>query len=69
MSDHIDELIELLRSVGATMTLYGKPVTADEVRAHATANVVERFVDRACGKCGHDPSAKVTRRLVRRGLP
>lgn len=37
-----DELFELLASVGATPTLYGKPTTAAEVKAYA----IDVFIDR-----------------------
>lgn len=41
--DPFAQLCELLREAGATMTLYGKPVTEAEVRAYAAGRVDERL--------------------------
>jgi len=41
----VDELFELLEQIGATPTLYGKPVTLRELRTFAWAS----FVDRCAG--------------------
>jgi hypothetical protein len=40
-----DELFALLESIGATPTLYGKPVTVHELKSFAYASVVERYTD------------------------
>ena len=39
-NDALGELCDILQSIGATITLYGKPVTEPELRAH-----VEGLVD------------------------
>jgi len=39
MSDHIDELCELVKSAGGTMRLYGRPVSAVELRGAMNARV------------------------------
>lgn len=44
VSDHLAELCELLRSVGATLTFYGKPVTEAELREQVTERVEGRIV-------------------------
>ena len=44
MKDAISELMEVLKSVGATMTLYGKPVTEEALRDHVEQNV-DAFLD------------------------
>ncbi len=43
MADHLAELMELLRSVGATVTLHGKSVTEDELRGYVNGRVDERL--------------------------
>lgn len=43
--DLVDELCTLVREAGLTMTLHGVPVTADELKAHATENVEKRIAD------------------------
>lgn len=45
MTSAIDELVDLVESVGGTVTLYGKPVTARELKTFAWAGFVERFAD------------------------
>jgi hypothetical protein len=40
-----DELFALLEQIGATPTLYGKPVTVRELKTFAWASFVERFTD------------------------
>lgn len=45
MADHLDELIALVQSVGGTVKLYGKPVTARDLRSFAWAGFVERYTD------------------------
>lgn len=42
-SDLIRELARAVKSAGLTMTLYGQPVNADELRAAATASAIERI--------------------------
>lgn len=44
--DNIGALFKLLEEVGATPTLYGKPVTEGELRVHATENVLRRLASR-----------------------
>lgn len=43
MSDALAQLCKLLRECGATLTLYGKPVSEDELRAHVESSVDERL--------------------------
>ena len=38
----IDELFELLEKIGATPTLYGKPVTVRQLKTFAWSGFVER---------------------------
>jgi hypothetical protein len=46
VSNHAtDELFKLVESVGGTVTLYGKPVTARELKTFAWAGFVERYSD------------------------
>lgn len=40
-----DELFELLDRIGATPTLYGKPVTARELKTFAWGSFVDRCAD------------------------
>jgi len=47
MTTAIDELFALLAEVGATVTLYGKPTTKEEVLAVAQKNVQHLFVNAA----------------------
>ena len=53
MSDAFADLCAILRDIGATMTLYGKPTTEAEVRAYAAERVIERLA--TTGPCSHCP--------------
>lgn len=43
--DLVGQLVALVESVGGTVTLYGKPVTARELKTFAWASFVERFAN------------------------
>lgn len=38
----LDELMDLLESVGATVTFYGQPVSRDELKGRVLVHAVER---------------------------
>lgn len=44
MSNAVDELCALLDSIGATLTLYGQPVSAEEVSFQVERRAVARFL-------------------------
>ncbi len=44
VTDAIEELCELVRSAGGSMTLYGKPIEATELVRAAEDSIVERTV-------------------------
>jgi hypothetical protein len=43
VSAAIDELFAILESIGATVTLYGKPVTKNELESYALVSAIERL--------------------------
>jgi hypothetical protein len=46
--DPIAALCYFVEKAGLTMTLYGKPVSEQELRAHAEKAATERIVDAIC---------------------
>lgn len=46
--DPVAALCRLVEEAGLTMTLYGVPVTEDELKKHAYNSAIERMTDAVC---------------------